>query len=110
MVCGLLPPARRGADGPGCARTRTKPKLAHNNNQREFLALDVREKLQRKEPFLPEDGARSIPYIVCWEVRKVVYLKYVTPGPSKLENVADPCSGPRGPKIGVLYLNLNGAV
>ena len=49
----------------------------NNNNQREFLALDVREKLQRKEPFLPEDGARSIPYIVGWEVvRKVVYLKY----------------------------------
>ena len=73
MVCGLLPPARRGADGPGCARTRTKPKLAHNNNQREFLALDVREKLQWRK----EDGARSIPYIVGWEVRKVVYLKYV---------------------------------
>ena len=44
----------------------------NNNNQREFLALDVREKLQRKE-----DGARSIPYIVGWEVRKVVYLKYL---------------------------------
>ena len=36
----------------------------------------------------------------------------VTLGPSKLENVADPGSGPRGPlpKIGVHYLNLNGAV
>ena len=36
----------------------------------------------------------------------------LTLGPSKLENVADPGSGPRGPlpKIGVHYLNLNGAV
>ena len=38
--------------------------------------------------------------------------KWITLGPSKLENVADPGSGPRGPlpKIGVHYLNLNGAV
>ena len=37
-----------------------------------------------------------------------LFFYYITPGPSKLENVADPCSGPRGPlpKIGVLYLNL----
>ena len=35
----------------------------------------------------------------------------LTPGPSKLEKVVDPGSGPRGPlpEIGVDYLNLNGA-
>ena len=39
-------------------------------------------------------------------------LEELTLGPSKLENVADPGSGPRGPlpKIGVHYLNLNGAI
>ena len=38
--------------------------------------------------------------------------KNVTPGPSKLEKVVDPGSGPRGPllEIRVHYLNLNGAV
>jgi hypothetical protein len=37
-------------------------------------------------------------------------LPYLTPGPSKLEKVVDPGSGPRGPlpKIGVHYLNLPG--
>ena len=36
------------------------------------------------------------------------HSKQILSKPSKLENVADPCSGPRGPlpKIGVLYLNL----
>ena len=53
--------------------------------------------------------------LFCFEMRILFWLLYlicVTLGPSKLENVADPCSGPRGPlpKIGVHYLNLNGAV
>ena len=40
------------------------------------------------------------------------YAPHITLGPSKLENAADPGSGPRGPlpKIRVHYLNLNGAV
>ena len=48
--------------------------LTTTTTKREFLALDVREKLQRKEPFLPEDGARSIPYIVGWEVLGKLYI------------------------------------
>ena len=35
-------------------------------------------------------------------------VRKITPGPSKLEKVVDPCSGPRGPlpEIGVHYLVL----
>ena len=46
---------------------------------------------------------------VTLRYKKYIFMKYVTPGPSKLEKVVDPGSGPQGPltEIGVHYLNLD---
>ena len=77
------------------------------------LDLPRRNGLNRTRTITWEQTAEILlelntPISVLPEPTDPVRLIHITPGPSKLENVADPCSGPRGPlpKIGVLYLNL----